>query len=43
MLLEKAWAKLQGTYARTIAGLSSIAATHLLNVPAVSLNHDFEE
>lgn len=43
MLLEKAWAKLQGSYARTISGVSSLAATHLLNVPAVTLDNDLEE
>ena len=38
-LLEKAWAKLHGTYARTGGGLPSIAAQHLLGVPSISVSH----
>ena len=40
MLLEKAWAKVQGTYARIEGGLSSIAGMHLMGVPAQTVWHD---
>lgn len=44
ILLEKAWAKLHGTYARIEAGLPSFACMHLLGTPAESLWHgDFED
>lgn len=33
MLLEKAWAKLQGTYARTVSGRCDVALAHLMGVP----------
>jgi calpain-15 len=33
ILLEKAWAKIQGTYARTEAGSPNTAAFHLIGVP----------
>lgn len=39
ILLEKAWAKLHGTYARIEAGLPSFACMHLLGTPAESLWH----
>lgn len=39
-LLEKAWAKLHGTYARTEGGLPSFAATHIMGVPAEAHLHD---
>ena len=39
-LLEKAWAKLHGTYARTEGGLPSFAATHIMGVPAEAYQHD---
>jgi len=40
ILLEKAWAKLHGTYARTEAGLPSFATMHLLGTPAKSYFHE---
>lgn len=44
ILLEKAWAKVHGTYARIEAGLPSFACMHLLGTPAESLWHgDFEQ
>lgn len=44
ILLEKAWAKVHGTYARIEAGLPSFACTHLLGTPAESFWHgDFAE
>jgi calpain-15 len=39
-LLEKAWAKLHKTYARTEAGLPHFATIHLLGTPAYSVAHD---
>lgn len=39
-LLEKAWAKLHGSYARTQSGLPCFAASHLTGVPSESINHD---
>ena len=38
-LLEKAWAKLHGTYARTEAGLPCFAASHVMGVPSESFSH----
>ena len=38
-LLEKAWAKLHGTYARTEGGLPCFAASHLMGVPSESFSH----
>jgi hypothetical protein len=40
ILLEKAWAKLHRTYARTEGGLPSFATIHLLGTPAESYYHD---
>ena len=42
MLLEKAWAKMLGTYARAEAGYCSNAAIHLMGVPSQMLHHDIE-
>jgi len=39
MLLEKAWAKLYGTYARTEGGTPSFASVHLQGVPSWSITH----
>jgi len=38
-LLEKAWAKVHGTYARTEGGLPCFAASHLMGVPSESFAH----
>lgn len=38
-LLEKAWAKLHGTYARTEGGLPDFAANHVMGVAAESYPH----
>ena len=38
-LLEKAWAKLHGTYCRTEGGTPSFASTHLQGVPSYSVTH----
>lgn len=40
ILLEKAWAKVHGSYARTESGLPSFAATHCLGVPTFLWMHD---
>ncbi len=39
-LLEKAWAKLHKTYARTEAGLPHFATTHLMGTPAYGVFHN---
>ena len=39
-ILEKAWAKLHGTYARTEGGLPCFAASHIMGVPSESHQHD---
>ena len=39
-LLEKAWAKLHGSYARSVGGLPCFAANHIMGVPAESYFHD---
>ena len=39
-VLEKAWAKLHGTYARTEGGLPCFACSHLVGVPSESFLHD---
>ena len=38
-ILEKAWAKLHGSYARTEGGLPCFAASHLTGVPSESISH----
>ena len=38
-LLEKAWAKLHGSYARTEEGTPSFVATHIMGVPSESISH----
>ena len=38
-ILEKAWAKLHGTYARTEGGLPCFAANHVMGVPSESFCH----
>lgn len=38
-ILEKAWAKLHGTYARTEGGLPCFAASHISGVPSESFSH----
>jgi hypothetical protein len=40
MLLEKAWAKLHGTYMRSEAGMPFFAASHLLGVPSQIFLHN---
>jgi hypothetical protein len=39
MILEKAWAKLHGSYTRTEGGKAEFAAQHLLGTPAFTINH----
>ena len=39
-LLEKAWAKLHGSYMRTEGGLPTMAASHLLGVPSYDITHE---
>ena len=38
-LLEKAWAKLHGTFARIEGGLPCFAASHIMGVPSESFSH----
>jgi Calpain family cysteine protease len=39
MLLEKAWAKLYGSYSRIEAGFCCHAAQQLLGIPSASFGH----
>ena len=39
ILLEKAWAKLQGSYARTESGLPSFAICHLMDISCETIFH----
>jgi calpain-15 len=39
ILLEKAWAKLHGSYALTQAGLPTFASIHLSGVPSYDVEH----
>lgn len=39
MLMEKAWAKLHGTYFRSESGLPDFSASHLLGVPSQVYYH----
>lgn len=43
MLLEKAWAKLYGSYGRTSGGQTAFAAAHLVGLPTYSWNHGSED
>ena len=44
ILLEKAWAKLHGSYARVEGGLPCFASSHLTGLPSESFLHDeFED
>lgn len=43
MLLEKAWAKVNGSYERTKYGLSSTAFVFLTGVPCVYYDHQYVE
>ena len=37
--MEKAWAKLHGSYCRTEGGQTSHAAAHLLGTPCLEVKH----
>ena len=39
ILLEKAWAKLHGCYARSSSGIPSFASIHLTGAPAKNYPH----
>jgi len=39
MILEKAWAKVHGSYMRTEGGQTAHAAQHLMGLPAFTIDH----
>ena len=39
MLLEKAWAKVYGSYSRIVGGLTALASQHLTGMPALHIRH----
>lgn len=39
-ILEKAWAKLHGSYELTEGGLPTMASTHLCGVPSYDIEHE---
>lgn len=41
MLMEKAWAKICGTYARSDGGFPGIAAEHVLGVTSDVIHHSY--
>ena len=43
MLLEKAWAKLHGSYCRTEGGQTSHASQHMIGLPAFTCTHEDEQ
>ena len=42
LLLEKAWAKINGNYEKTRHGLSTVAFSFLTGVPNIFHDHDYE-
>ena len=40
MLLEKAWAKMHGSYMRTEGGMCAHAVQHLMGTPAFTIDHE---
>lgn len=40
MLLEKAWAKVHGSYMRTEGGLTANACSHLIGLPSFRIDHE---
>ena len=43
IILEKAWAKLHGSYAKSIYGYPSFANMHLTGMPAEDIIHENQE